>query len=254
MRLGAIHRPQPLAVRPLSRRASLHLMTPPPSADWHAKCPADGDALSNDKYGCCVPVADYRILQMRKANLWGDPTKPLVSEILARYPALTGFSVATGQPDNGTDTAADMQSWCTKGIRIGDQTEDVPYWCMVNPHDQNEVNLAIAHTGPVAITMLLPIAAQDLDAWSQAPGAGTDWVPGSWGAHRVMSGKYSANVRTVRTWGVDVAVHPDFWSAYVVAVDATISHEWLTTTGLTPLGLDFDALKTDMTDIRLTPG
>ena len=115
MRLGAIHRPQPLAVRPLSRRASLHLITPPPSADWHAKCPADGDALSNDKYGCCVPVADYRILQMRKANLWGDPTKPLVSDILGRYSALTGFSIASGKPDTGTDTVADMQSWFPRG-------------------------------------------------------------------------------------------------------------------------------------------
>jgi len=231
VKLGARHRPQPLAVRPLSRRASLHLMIPPPHVDWHAKCPADGDALSNDKYGCCVEVADYRIIQMRKAVMWGDATKPLVSDILARYSTLTGFNITTGQPDNGTDTVADMQSWCTKGIRISDQTEDVPFWTMAHPADQNEVNLAIAHTGPVAITMLLPIVAQDLDAWSQAPGAGTDWVPGSWGAHRVMGGKYDGSVRTIRTWGLDVVVHPEFWSAYVVAVDATISHEWLTTTG-----------------------
>jgi hypothetical protein len=78
MKLGAIHRPQPLAVRPLSQRASLHRMIPPARSDWHAKCPPDGDFLANDKFGCCVPVADYRIIQMRKANLWGDPTKPLV--------------------------------------------------------------------------------------------------------------------------------------------------------------------------------
>jgi hypothetical protein len=139
-------------------------MTPPPSADWHAKCPADGDALSNDKYGCCVEVADSRIIQMRKAVMWGDATKPLVSDILGRYTALTGFNLVTGQPDNGTDTVADMQSWCTHGIRISDQTLDVPYWSMAHPTDQNEVNLAIAHTGPVAITMLLPIGAQDLSS------------------------------------------------------------------------------------------
>jgi len=254
MKLGAHHRTQPLAVRPLSQRASLHLMIPPPHVDWHAKCPPDRDALSNDKYGCCVEVADYRIIQMRKANMWGDATKPLVSDILARYSALTGFNITTGQPDIGTDTVADMQSWCTHGIRISDQTEDVPYWSMAHPADQNEVNLAIAHTGPVAITMLLPIGAQDLNAWSQAPGTGPDWTPGSWGGHRVMCGKYDGNVRTIRTWGVDVAVHPEFWAAYVVAVDATILHEWLTTTGLTPLGLDFDALRTDMTYVQVATG
>lgn len=254
MRLGAKHRPQPLAVRPLSQRASLHLMVPPPRIDWHAKCPADGDALANDRYGCCVPVADYRILQMRKANLWGDTTKPLVSAILARYSALTGFSLATGQPDNGTDTVTDMQSWCTRGIQVADQTEDVPYWCMCHPRVRTEVNIAIAHTGPVAVTMMLPVEAQDLDVWSKSPGTGTGWAPGSWGGHRVVCGKYDGNIRTVRTWGVDINVHPDFWAAYVVAVDATISHLWLTTTGLTPLGLDLDALKTDMTYVRLTPG
>ena len=110
MKLGARHRPQPLAVRPLSQRASLHLMIPPPHVDWHAKCPPDRDALSNDKYGCCVEVADYRIIQMRKAVMWGDATKPLVADILARYSALTGFNITTGQPDNGTDAVADMQS------------------------------------------------------------------------------------------------------------------------------------------------
>ena len=85
---------------------------------------------------------------------------------------------------------------------------------------------------------------------SKAPGTGPDWAPGSWGGHRVMCGKYDGTVRTIRTWGVDVAVHPEFWAAYVVAVDATISHEWLTTTGLTPLGLDFDALRADMAYIQ----
>ena len=69
-----------------------------------------------------------------------------------------------------------------------------------------------------------------------------------------MCGKYDGSVRTIRTWGVDVAVHPEFWVAYVVAVDATISHEWLTTTGLTPLGLDFDALRADMAYIQPATG
>jgi hypothetical protein len=253
VKLGAIHRPQPLAVRPLSQRASVHRMTAPPRINWHAKCPADGDPLANDRYGCCVPVADYRIIQMRKANLWGDATKPLAATILARYSALTGFNPATGRPDVGTDTVDDMTAWCSHGIKIADQTEDVPFWAICHPRNITEVNIAIAHTGPIAVTMQLPIEAQDLDAWSNAPGTGIGWEPGSWGGHRVMCGQYEGSVRTVRTWGFDIPVHPDFWSAYVVAVDATISRQWLTTTGLTPLGLDFDALKTDMTYIRLTP-
>ena len=245
MKLGAIHRRQPLAIRPLSKRASLHLMIPPPSVDWHAKSPADGDSLANDKFGCCVPVADWRIIQMRKANVWGDNTKPAVSDILKRYSDLTGFKLVTGMPDDGTDTVVDMTAWCSKGIVVGSQTTDIPLWAMCNPQDRIEVNLAIAHCGPVAVTLALPLAAQDTTTWDEAPGKGTQYDAGSWGFHRVVSGKYDGDVRTVRTWGQDIIVHPEWWDAYAVAVDATISREWLDTTGLTPTGLDWDALQAD---------
>lgn len=249
MRLGAIHRRQPLAIRPFSKRAKLHLMTPPASIDWHKYCPADGDELMNDRFGCCVEVADYRIIQMRKAVLWKDQTKPLVSDILARYSALTGFNAATGQPDDGTDTVDDMHSWCTKGIKIADQTWDIPFWVIANPADANETNLAIAYTGPVAVTMLLPLAAQDLDAWSQPVGTGPSWDQGSWGGHRVMCGKYDGNVRTVRTWGKDILLHPSWWDKYVVGVDVTLSRIWFDTTGLSPMGIDYDTLKQDIASL-----
>lgn len=246
MKLGAIHRRQPLAVRPLSKRASLHLMTPPPSTDWHKYCPADGDALSNDTYGCCVEVADYRVIQMRRAVLWGDQTKPLVSDILDRYSRLTGFNLATKQPDNGTDTVDDLTDWMRNGIKIGPQTLDVPMWALANPTDMNEVNLAIAYTGPVLVTMMLPLAAQDLSAWSKAPGTGPEWDSGSWGGHRVMTGKYDGDVRTLRTWGQDIPLHPEWWSRYVVGVDVLLSRFWMRTAGVSPSGLDWDSLKADM--------
>lgn len=246
MRLGAIHSPRPPAIKPLGSRASLHLMVPPPSADWHAASPADGDALANDRYGCCVEIADWRIIQMRHANVWGDNTKPSVDVILARYSALTGFNRETGLPDNGTDTVADMRDWCSHGIRVTDQTIDVPLWASVDPLDSIDVNLAIAHTGPIAVTVALPLAAQDYSTWAQAPGQGPDSKPGSWGMHRIACGKYNGVTRIVRTWGQDLEVHPEWWKAYVVAVDATLSREWMDTTGLAPSHLDWDALRSDM--------
>jgi hypothetical protein len=249
MKLGAIHRTQPLAVRPLSKRARLDLMIPPPTVDWHIKCPADHDPLGNDRYGCCCEVADYRIIQMHRAVICGDTTKPLVSDILARYTALTGFNPVTGQPDDGTDTVSDMTAWSTQGIHVADQTIDVPMWTLANPADQNEVNLAIANCGPILVTLALPLAAQDLTAWSKPIGTGPDWAPYSWGGHRVICGKYDGLVRTVRTWGIDVPLHPAWWSAYVVGVDVLLSREWINTTGLSPSGLDWDALKADMASL-----
>lgn len=246
MRLGAIYRPAPLAIRPLAVRAGLHLMTAPPRADWYAKAPADGDSLGNDRYGCCVPVADYQLIRVHRANAWGDSWKPTTDMTLGRYAAMTGFDPATGQPDNGTDTADDLTAWCCHGIRIDSQNLDVPRWAVINPAEPEHVNLAIAHLGGIQITISLPAAAEDPSIWSKAPGTGPSWQPGTLGQHRITSSKYDELTRTVRTWGLDIEMHPEFWSRYVIATDAILSREWLDATGLTPDDLDWDALTGDL--------
>jgi len=247
--LGAIHKPQPLAIRPLSARASVRRMTAPKAVDWHKQCPADDDALGNDEIGNCVPIADWRIIQIRHAVVWGDDTKPSQADIMSRYTMLTGFDPQTGEHDMGTDTVTDMYDWSLHGIRVGNQTVDIPYWAIAHPHNRAEVNYAVAHCGPVAVTLNLPTAAQDLSTWAKAPGFGSDWDPGSWGAHRVVSGKYDADIRTIRSWGLDIDVHPEWWAAYAISVDITLSRGWMDTTGLTPSGLDYDALRADLYQI-----
>jgi hypothetical protein len=106
-RRGAIYRPAPPFVRPFHHTAGLVRLTAPSSADWHAKAPANGDALGNDQYGCCVEAADYQIIRLRRANAWGDTWKPTKDMLLTRYGGETGFDPQTGLPDEGTDTATD---------------------------------------------------------------------------------------------------------------------------------------------------
>lgn len=246
MRLGAIHTPAPVAIAPLSTRASLERMAIPQNADWWAKCPPDGDALGNDEYGCCVECGDLRIIQSRRANAWGDTWKPTKQMALSLYTLRTGFNQLTGQPDNGTDTVADMTAWVQHGIQLDEQNLDVVLWATVNPARDDEIALAVAHLGPIAVSMALPIAAQDLSTWSQAPGQGADWTPASWGYHRVAAGAFDGRQRVVRTWGNDITMHPEFWSRYVVECDAALSREWLDATGLSPDGLDWNALTADL--------
>ncbi len=244
-RLGAIHTPAPAAIQPLGQRAALSRMMPPPRADWSSKCPPDGDALGNNTHGDCVEAAMLRVIECRRANVWGDAWKPDTPLALGLYATLTGFNPATGLPDDGTDTAASMAYWARTGV-LANITRDVSLWATVNPLDNTGISLAIAHAGPVLATIALPLAAQDLAAWGQAPGAQGTWAPGSWGYHRVMVAAYDGQFRTVRTWGEDVQTHPDFWARYVVAVDVAISRGWLTTTGLTLAGMDWDALEADV--------
>ena len=198
--LGAIHRPPPAHVPLLANRARLDLMLAPPSCDWHKAAPPNGDALGNDSIGNCVTCWDYQEERIRLANSMGDTWKPTAAMTIARYSRLTGYDPATGQPDDGTDTAVDTADLCSRGLEINDQLLDVPHWTLLDPTNLEHMKIAIAHFGAVAMTLNLPIALQDLD-FAKAPGAGPDWVVGSWGMHRVGSGKYDGDVFTTRTWG-----------------------------------------------------
>jgi hypothetical protein len=225
-------------------RARLDLMTAPAAADWHRAAPADGDALGNDGCGCCVEAWDYQEERIRLANATGSTWKPTAAMVLARYSRLTGYDPGTGQPDLGTDTALDSADLCSKGLQINDQLLDVPHWTLLDPANLTHIKIAVAQLGAVALTLNLPIALQDLD-FDKAPGSGPDWVPGSWGMHRVGSGKYDGDTLTIRTWGLDKPVHPETLKLILVAVEARVSQRWLTATGLAPSGLDMDALMAD---------
>jgi len=249
LKLGAIHVPAPRTIRPLAERARLDLMIPPASADWLAKCPADGDMLGNDAVGDCVACAELRAIQVCRANAWGDAWRPTRDMAFALYAALTGFDPVTLLPDNGTNTAYAMASWSGDGVRIDSQNLDVVRWATVDPTDAAHIAIAIGFTGPIQVSMALPMAAQNLAVWSQAPGTGAGWEPASWGYHRVMVGAFDGTQRVCRTWGRDVVIHPEFWSAYVVGVDAVLSREWMDATGLAPSGLDWDALGQDVASL-----
>ena len=249
MRLGAIHRAAPPSIAPLHARASLSLMTAPPSCDWHAKYPANGDALGNDTIGVCVEAAEFQTAAMRRANAWGDQRRPTADQVVALYTELSGFNPATGVPDDGTDTAQAMAAWCANGVYLDPQTCDVVRWATVDPANLEHVKLAIATTGPIQITLNLPLSAQETPNWALDPTpwlGQPDWKPGGWGPHRVGGGKYDGDTLEVLTWGKYVPVHPRWFSAYALGCDATISREFLDTTGIAPNGLDWSALENDI--------
>lgn len=244
LHLGALHTTPPESVPHLAARARLDLMKAPPSADWHKAAPADGDALANDVCGNCVPVWDFQEECLRIANAMGSTWRPTAQMALDRYSRLTGYDPATGQPDAGTDTAMDSADLCTTGLLVNAQLLDVPHWTLIDPANFEHMRIAVAHLCTVAMTVNLPMALQDLD-FSKPPGTGPDWAPGGWGMHRLGSGKYDGDVFTVRTWGMDLPVHPDTLRLILVAAECRVSRRWLQASGLAPSGLDYDALDAD---------
>jgi hypothetical protein len=210
LRTGAKHTERPAAIQPLTARAVLSAAATP--RNWFAACPADGELYGNGACGDCVPVADFRYIQTVLASV-SSPWAPTLDAVLGRYTALTGFDPATGRPDDGTDTAADLTAWCRDGIALPDlQRVIVPVWASVDPKRLDHVAAALA-LAPCLVSLNLPTNWQNIEndkaAWWDPPGA----LTGDF--HRVLLG----NSQTLRTWGMDVVVGPVWWETCVVAVD-----------------------------------
>jgi hypothetical protein len=214
--------------------------------DWHKGVDL-ADPLGNLTWGDCVPTASLKATQIRVKHALGSQWKPTEEEALDLYRFWAGFD-GTAATDRGTDTTVAMQDYVALGIRVNEQLLDCGYWCKINPSNFRDVHLAIAHTGPVQITFALPAGVENAtDTWD-VTGSGNDWSAGSWGYHRVASGRYDAldGSLVVVSWGQEITVTRQFWQRYCVAVDATISPStWLDATGMAPPGLDRDALIAD---------
>lgn len=251
MKLGAIFRRPPTPIRAIGARAALHRMEPEP-ADYLSILPADGNTLGNTDHGDCWPVARRWIIALRRAIVAGDMTRPDVTTCLTDYAALTGFDLSTGLSDDGTETDKGMADWVRRGVRINDQALDIVHWLTVDPTNDAHLALAIKHAGPLMGTWRLPMAMQDPAAWSQAPGTGPDWTT-PWGEHETVLGATDGwALMTTRTWGMDLVVHPEVRRRFLVAVDVPLdltAGGWLSTTGLTPAGLDREALVGDMVGV-----
>ena len=232
LRTGCIHRPRPPAVQRLSTRVGAVLRQP---RNWFVACPADGNMLGNDTWGCCVPVADYRFIETVLANADGSPDwKPSLGAVLARYAAITGYPPPDYLPDAGTDTNVDLVAWTTGGIRLPEiQRDIVPAWCSVDPLREDRIDRALS-LAPCLVSLNLPVDYGRIEidpaAWQGVP------VPAGI-YHRVVLGA----PRTVRTWGMDVVMSEAFWERCVVAVDFLGVRDAL---GVDDL--DWDALMADM--------
>lgn len=232
MKRGAIHTPRPAGVARLAARATL---AQAPVPNWFALAPADGDCLGNDVYGNCVDAADCRLIQ-----LWGGKIDKSIA--LNRYRQMTGFNLVTGLPDNGSDTSADMASWCAAPILDLDGKPWPIYWASVDHTDEEEILAALARL-PLAVTIGLPAAIADSpERWSEAPQH--DWTAGE--GHRVVLGSAGDRGWRVRSWGRDYTVSYDLMRLMLLAVDAPIPHRAAAPAELQWSGLDYTALEADL--------
>lgn len=208
MKFGAIHDPDNEAVKSATAFDCIRVGGAAQSPDWFAawNCPADGEILLNDRLSCCVAVADLRLVQLwlaLRGVQWAVPEEL----VLLRYEA-TGHYLGTPASDNGTITQEDAFAWQAAPIMAANEAFRIA-WAIVQPSDV----LAALRRGPLAVTLgLTSNDADDLSEWQRpAQGSVTEY-------HRVIAGAERGGLLTVRTYGMDIAVHP----SRVVAADLLI--------------------------------
>jgi hypothetical protein len=248
MKLGCKTVPEPMHVPPLSAHVDLVKLTAPTNIDYTLKSPPDGNARANDTIGNCVAVAALQTDDIRMQNL-GSTRASTADQAIALYTRWTGYNPVTGQPDDGTDPSKAMTDWVVNGLNVGLQAPDAIFWTRVDQQNLGQLQLALMLSGPVQLNLNLPLAAQDTTRTWDVPAGGLSspaGVPGGWGRHRVTFAKYVDGTFFIRTWGTDQPATPAFMLAYCDGADATLSRLWYDTTGMSPPGLSWDAVRAAM--------
>jgi hypothetical protein len=220
------------------------LQPSPASRDWGGAIKNWG-MLANDQIGDCA-IAGPAHLSMCLAANSGKPFIPTVEQVIADYSRVSGYNPQTGANDNGCVLLDVMNYWRTNGIA----GHKITAYAAVHPLDHQLIDFAISYLGGCLIGVMLPAAAQRMNALWSVPRhpIGYQWAPGSWGGHAVpYVGQNETNglYRPV-SWGQEISASHDFHDRYCdecyVVLDLA---DWLGNNATTPSGLNLAALQAD---------
>ena len=211
-------------------------LRPPEACDWTTYIGVFGDPLGNDAHGNCVPCGAIRAVQMMRAKTGGDIRQPTQDEALALYRAWAGWD-GTDATDTGTSSPQAALQWASYGVPWGDAWVDLPSVLPLDFRAPGRLETAVNLLGPVQLDLSIPSRwVSDIDTWDIAPGDASE------GRHRVCLGGYDASWLYVVSWGLRKRLSRAALAQWGLAAWASVSRSWLDTMGVTPAGLDYDAL------------
>jgi hypothetical protein len=223
-----------------------HMMAvqPSPAVDW-TKAVDSWPMLANDQVGDCTCAAVYHMIQCWTANN-SSSWKPTDAETLDLYSKVSNYP----KQDTGACEMDVLKYWAKTGVP-GDNTVDQVSFCHLFQQNLDEIRLSIEWFGGSYLGFALPLAAQTQDVWDVTGDGKTGAAaPGSWGGHAVCAVAYEPDGFTIVTWGALKKVTNAFMQAYCEEAYGVVSYEWLADSGISPPGLDWNALMRDMAAIQ----
>ncbi len=224
------------------------LPLPPPAIKYSTALQRLG-TMANDRIGDCTCAAIGHAIQ-----LWTSltSTETVVSDavIVDLYSKVSGYVPGDSNTDNGA-VASDVLLYWYKNPVVN---HALGGFASIRPGNRTSIRDAIYINGICYLGVQLPMTAQHGD-WILPEGQELvgEWEVGSWGGHAIPACDYDENGVTVISWGKLLKVGWTWLDAYMDEGYALLSKDWLTQSGKSPPGFDWQELQDDMNSLRASP-
>lgn len=236
------------------------LPPPPPAVDYTGGV-TDFGVMLNDRLGICTISACGHAEQIWSIAADGADSEytPPDSLILQKYEQWCGYVPGDPSTDQGGVEIDVLNSWHKYHLHKPIHRHPLAAYADPNPTNLQEVMQAINLFGLVYIGVQLPVSVQGSTVWDVS--SGPNAAPGSWGGHAVVVVGYKTSSNgtvyfTCVSWGELIDITQAFWlysdhvnGPYIDECHALVSTEFLTPTGLSPVGLNLTQMLDDVQEV-----
>jgi hypothetical protein len=203
-----------------------------PSVFGHGNTFKDWGMLGNDRFGDCVFAGSAHeqelIANLAAGGVTGQMVTPFSEKsVLSDYSAVTGFNLATGENDNGTNVHEALDYRIKTGLLDANgKRHKIAAYVALEPGNLEHLREALFIFSAVGIGFEVPISAQEQyarnEVWSIVPGAEVE------GGHYVpLVGVPAVGNLACVTWGRRQVMTDSFYKMYCDEAYCYITREEL---------------------------
>jgi hypothetical protein len=238
---------QPLDSRNLSFKKYIDynsLEDIPAAIDFAKKKPTPWKRMGNWIANNCTCATAGHMIECWTANATNEDIV-LTREVMEVYTALSGYNPETHENNDGLYYHDVLKYWRKNGIG----GHKIKAYTTVDIKDSKLVRASVFTFGGAYLGLDLPNTIIKQELWDVKPGGLTgDRAIGSFGGHAVNIVAYDEDFIYVISWGKVKRLTWEFLETYGYVLYAIISEDFFNA-GVTPHGLDLNALEEDLMTI-----